>query len=208
MEVISMQTPKRKITVNSTSAAKKARIGAVNVEAAGFHEPVSNDAGRFHEPVPNDAGRFHEPVPNDDGRFHEPVPNDDGGEPDVNDNDEDQEMDRLIRSACPDNLQGGKCKQSRCKGLRICPGFNRSEKTCLDSSKCGLLHIRASCQWMVKGEPCQEECDWGHDHQAARIAVWIQRRAQAERNEARKGPGRHEGRRISRQLERAKAQYP
>ncbi|KAL8672456.1 MAG: hypothetical protein Q9168_003083 [Polycauliona sp. 1 TL-2023] len=106
----------------------------------------------------------------------EPVSSDTGGNCD---GDEGQEMDRLIRSACPDNLEGLKCKQRRCEGLRICPDFNRPNKA---------------------------DCYLAHDHQAARIAVWLQRRAQADQNEARKGPGKNEKRRLWRQRERTKAQ--
>ncbi|KAL9029870.1 MAG: hypothetical protein Q9180_006976 [Flavoplaca navasiana] len=39
--------------------------------------------------------------------------------------DTDDSMVSLLRSICPDNLQGQKCKQGGCTGLKICPGYNK-----------------------------------------------------------------------------------
>ena len=39
--------------------------------------------------------------------------------------DTDDTMVSLLRSTCPDNLQGQKCKQSGCTGLKLCPGYNK-----------------------------------------------------------------------------------
>ncbi|KAL8848955.1 MAG: hypothetical protein Q9221_006049 [Calogaya cf. arnoldii] len=93
-----------------------------------------------------------------------------------NNDEEEDEMDALIRSACPDNLDGQKCKQSACRGLRLCPKFNTRHKTCNDAASCGLLHIRTTCKALLIGERCNAEtCDMGHDHPAARLAVDIKR---------------------------------
>ncbi|KAL8657285.1 MAG: hypothetical protein Q9226_002073 [Calogaya cf. arnoldii] len=98
-----------------------------------------------------------------------------------NDDDkEDDKMDALIRSVCPDNLNGQKCVQSACRGLRLCPKFNNKHKTCDDAASCGLLHIRTTCKALLIGEPCDaDNCDMGHDHPAARIAVHVKRRDEA-----------------------------
>ncbi|KAL8774109.1 MAG: hypothetical protein Q9209_001217 [Squamulea sp. 1 TL-2023] len=48
------------------------------------------------------------------------------GSPNV-DNDEDQEMEKMIRAACPDNLEGRRCTQASCEGLQLCRSFKTND---------------------------------------------------------------------------------
>lgn len=83
-------------------------------------------------------------------------------------------------------------------------------QTCDDAASCGLLHIRKSCKSLLNGEPCDpDDCDYGHDHPAARIAAYVKRRDQAAQHTGRGSsavvgshPGRAEERKWQREVHR------
>lgn len=80
----------------------------------------------------------------------------------------------MLPRICPDNLKGGKCKVNRCDKIHLCPGFNSLIKSCTGTvCPMGLPHIRATCGFIRRQEPCMKgvECKWGHSFPALRLRI-------------------------------------